>query len=159
MHNLHFLIVNAETAEEAMSNSEMELTGWGNENNWRAMLAAIPSKGKIVMGDNAPDRHDIPEFNTLAKINKTIDNLTIGTYYRDAFKRVKAGKIENSFDWYVAGTYCHKMHEMLTKAKPFNVLKHSYNEGKYDDFGVTHLSQDKPMKGQKKWVVLMDMHS
>ena len=35
MHNLHYIVVQAETPEDAMSEAETMISDWGTENNWR----------------------------------------------------------------------------------------------------------------------------
>ena len=35
MHNLHFILINADSAAEAASGVENEILDWSDENNWR----------------------------------------------------------------------------------------------------------------------------
>ena len=51
MHNLHFILVKADSAEDAASMVENELLSWGNENNWRSI-------GGIASEDGSGDIED-----------------------------------------------------------------------------------------------------
>lgn len=48
MHTLHFILVNADSAQDAASSAESEILEWGNENNWRSI-------GGIASEDGADD--------------------------------------------------------------------------------------------------------
>lgn len=45
MHTLHFILVNADSAEDAASNAENEILHWGNENNWRSISGVASEDG------------------------------------------------------------------------------------------------------------------
>jgi hypothetical protein len=48
MHNLHFLLINADSAADAASETESLILDWGNENNWRSV-------GGIASEDGSDD--------------------------------------------------------------------------------------------------------
>ena len=48
MHNLHLILINADSAEDAASSAESEILQWGNENNWRSI-------GGVASEDGADD--------------------------------------------------------------------------------------------------------
>jgi len=155
-HSLHIIVVNAKTGKEALREAESAVDGWGNDNNWRSFIMAIPAKGRRVLGDEGDGYKD---FNTLRKINAAIDNESIDESQREAFERLKTNTSNGGVDWCLAGQYCEAMYEMINKPKPFDVLKDSYKEGQYDEFGVTQCRDDEPQDGEQVWAVLMDMHS
>ena len=53
MHNLHFVMVKGDSAEDAANNVESAINSWGNENNWRSI-------GGIASEDGTDDveNHD-----------------------------------------------------------------------------------------------------
>jgi len=153
MHNLHFLVVNGKTGTDAMSAAESFVQDWGGENNWRTCFAAISAKGKVVVSE---EHGLLDEYGSLAKINKAFRALTPRSQYREAFERVKAGEPKDTFDWFMASEFCREQYEVENRPPQFNVLKHSYNDGCYDEFGVTQFNNNPKLP---RWVVLMDMHS
>ncbi len=48
MHNLHLILINADSAEDAASSAENEILQWGNDNNWRSI-------GGVASEDGADD--------------------------------------------------------------------------------------------------------
>src|SRR2546421_8608512 len=46
MHNLHFLLVNGDSAQDAASTVETAINDWGTENNWRRIGGIASEDGK-----------------------------------------------------------------------------------------------------------------
>src|SRR5262249_15532871 len=45
MHTLHFILINADSAQEAASSAESEILNWGNDNNWRSIGGVASEDG------------------------------------------------------------------------------------------------------------------
>ncbi|MBX9726454.1 MAG: hypothetical protein K2X09_04240, partial [Rickettsiales bacterium] len=45
MHNLHLILVNADSAEDAASSAASETIEWGNDNNWRSIGGVVSEDG------------------------------------------------------------------------------------------------------------------
>ena len=45
MHNLHYIIINAESAYDAAESALLEIQDWGNENNWRSVGGVASEDG------------------------------------------------------------------------------------------------------------------
>ena len=54
MHNLHFILIKADSAAEAAREAENLILDWGNENNWRCVggIASEDSSDDIENHDN-----------------------------------------------------------------------------------------------------------
>ena len=166
MHNLHYVVVNAESGEDACNAVENEIVEWGNENNWRCIGGCVSSDNEVYIND----RHSrwIPEPNhTIDMINEQVEKwLEPEQYYKDQFNKCVEGD-SSPFDWYGAKKYCKHMYEFtqtkhFMKEGKFDVLQNSFFEWSLDECGVTHidisqLKDDDPTL--KQYVVFVDMHS
>jgi hypothetical protein len=45
MHNLHYIIINADSASDAAESALLEIQDWGNENNWRSVGGVASEDG------------------------------------------------------------------------------------------------------------------
>ena len=54
MHNLHFILIKADSATDAASEAENLILDWGNENNWRCV-------GGIASEDGSDDIENLDE--------------------------------------------------------------------------------------------------
>ena len=163
MHNLHYIVVQAETPEDAMSEAETMISDWGTENNWRCFGGCVSQDNEV----HIHDRHSrwIPDENhTIEMINEDVRKwLQPDLYSKSIFDKVVSGNSESPFDWYGAKKYFEQMfyktqHKHIEE---FNVLTDEFYEWHFNECGVTHqyLSQqedDDPTN--KKYVVFVDMH-
>lgn len=161
-HNIHLVVVKAESGADACSTVETELEGWGNEDNYRIIFGAVSADNEVY--EKEKSRHYNLSPKTIEGINKMVREWVEDPYYDKEAKNVlenyAQGKPVKSFDWVNVSRWADLMHERQqvenqAKGKPFNVLEHSFFEYHYDELGVTHLSYE----GEKKWVVFVDMHS
>jgi len=168
MHNLHFIVCNADSGEEACLVAAGYVGDWGDEDNWKTMCGAISEKNEIYDakdGRNRPLADDTINF-----LNKMVgcwarDN----RYEEDAMNFMNAlvggaaarpDKL-NSQDAWALKRYAERLYQTIDlmkelKGKPYNIFKHSFFAWKFDENGVTNFVENE--KG-KKWVVFMDMHS
>lgn len=54
MHTLHFILINADSAQDAATSAEGAILHWGDENNWRS-IGGIASEDGTDDIDNHED--------------------------------------------------------------------------------------------------------
>jgi hypothetical protein len=83
MHNLHFLLIKADSAAEAASDAEDLIQHWGNEDSWRSI-------GGIASEDGSDDieNHDDGAWG-LSFLDEDEDIPKEGTYFRRAVAYVR----------------------------------------------------------------------
>ena len=158
MHNLHFVVIKADSGEEACAIVDQEIQGYGDENSWYSICGAVSEDNDVYLTDEGRFTPD-EETNTIAKINSTVLGWTSSIGYGQAAKdALESGKKVEELDtqelWSL-GQYVEFLKNKTLVGETFDVLNNSYNEFTYDDTGVTHLD----IEGEKTWVVFVDMHS
>ena len=175
MHNLHFIVVKAETGEEACDIAENHIMDWGDENNWRTMCGAVSEDNETYDAKDGRYRPD-ERTDTIAKINKCVDGWIKkdGDYYASVVKQklARGKKIENfnTSELYSLEKFAKFLYEVksLKQVKAFrrkqgekvsnkfNVLQEEFFAYFYDQCGVTQVEGENE---GKTWVVFCDMHS
>jgi len=162
MHNLHFVVVKADTAKEACKEVESEIQDFGNENNWRTICGCVSSKNKTFNYEDGRWSPTDESLNSIKKINKFISE-QIKPYKDEVIQGLESGKTTfndlKGFDWYSLEKYAKDMFQYthLKTPEQFDVLKDTYYEHSFDEFGVTNLIENTEGKGT--YVVFVDMHS
>lgn len=165
MHNLHFIVVKAESGEEACDVAESLISDFGDENSWRTMCGAVSQDNEVYDANDGrypPDE----ESDTIEKINAMVQGWIDGNdvYSSAALDALEVGKSTDEMTsqelWSMREHYNHLFHRKLayeqTDGQTFDVLKHSFNDFQIDDCGVTQSEEE----GEGKlWVVFCDMHS
>ena len=172
MHNLHFIVVKAETGKDACDEAESFISDWGNENNWRTMCGAVSEDNEVFDAKDGRYRPD-EDTNTIAKINKHIQAWLKDDFWSiTAKKKLASGKKVENFttnELYSLKKYAEFLYEVKifkqVKAyrrkegekisRKFNVLEDNFFAHTYDECGVTQAEQGEG----KTWVVFCDMHS
>jgi hypothetical protein len=74
---------------------------------------------------------------------------------------IKLSEITDSMDLYYLKQYIDNRRSIILLSNPgeFNVLEDEYKAYKYDEDGVTDLRWGEKVKGEKTYVVFVDMHS
>lgn len=172
MHNLHYVVVNAESGEDACDIVESEISEWGNENNWRSISGAVSSDNEVYIvptSESWSNSRWTPEENhTIDMINQQVEKwLEPQQQFKDLFDKCVEGDAGGAYDWYGAMRYCKHMFELaqtkhFMKEGKFDVLQHNFFDWSLDECGVTHidisqLEDDDPTL--KQYVVFVDMHS
>ena len=172
MHNLHYIVVNAESGQDACDIVESQITEWGNENNWRTIGGAVASDNEVYIVPQTTTwggSRWTPEPNhTIDMINEQVEKwLEPDKYYKDQFDKCVGGENINTFDWHGAKKYCEHMFELLQtkhfmKEGKFDVLQNNFFEWSLDECGVTHIDISQLEDNDptlKQYVVFVDMHS
>lgn len=177
MHNLHLVVVKADSAEDACSIVETELESFGNENNWRTICGAVSEKDEVFSKEGDFRGRYTPsdcETLTIEAINKMVKEWMKGNYYGDtAKKKLAKGKLDfskwNSGDLWSLEQYAKHLYQVAKikeskkhnkkagkkVSKDFDVLNDSFYAYEYTECGVTHIDYE----GEKTYVVFVDMHS
>jgi hypothetical protein len=165
MHNLHFILVKANSGEEACKKAENEIMDFGNENNWRTMCGAVSEDNEIY---NAEDGRYRPEtdYTTIEKINECVSQWTKDSFYGETAK-LKFDKGETNLDewnaielWSLSKWAKHLSEAHSYKDREFDILKgDTFYTCQFDECGVTDFTYDTNDDGDKTWVVFCDMHS
>ncbi|MEI7668605.1 MAG: hypothetical protein WCJ33_00805 [Pseudomonadota bacterium] len=83
MHNLHYIMVKADSAEDAAHNIENAIDNWGDENNWRRI-------GGIASEDGTDDIENYQEARwALSSLDEEDDVPKEGTYYSRTVAHIK----------------------------------------------------------------------
>ena len=177
MHNLHLVVVHAETPEDACVNAEDWIMDFGTENNWRCIGGCISEDNEITDMDeysrwypsytdnegnkpygsiealNEMMREHIKEDNTFLHKKELIEAIDNGD--------TKLSDITDSMDLYYLKEYITNRQSTILLSNPgeFNVLEDEYKPFKYDYFGVTNARNRQKEEGEKTYVVFIDMHS
>ena len=73
MHNLHFMIVQANDPKDACNIVETEIQDWGNDNNWRTIAGCVSEDDEVY---NTPESSRFKPsemgYDTIRKINEVI---------------------------------------------------------------------------------------
>ena len=161
MHNLHFIVLHANSGEEACERAENLISNWGNENNWREFCGAVSENNVVYKSGRGRFQ---PED------NMTIDecNKWMSVYIKDvdmgdvAQEKLRNGDTDLStwhrWELYSLKCLAEHMHESHGKnPEKFNVLTDHYYDWSFNHEGVTH---DNLHEGDgERWVVFLDMHS
>lgn len=163
MHNLHLVVINAESGFDACNRVEAELADWGTENNWRTMCGAVSQDNEVHQeGDGRYGPDD--DCNTIEKINAMVSGwVKSEPWTKSRFDRLMSGEEMTAIDWWGVRDYAKHMYEKVQHTdEDIDVLNgFTYFEFEYNECGVTQLDNgDEPFgENEKKWVVFVDMHS
>jgi hypothetical protein len=178
MHNLHIMVIAAESADEAMQAAEAHLAGWGDENNWRSIAGVIAEDGTWHDG-NGDSQYSGPF--TLEELNKELAEaieLKLDTRTRTGFAKLAEGDVEGVLEGKPAdfAILTYRMIAFVEQLRavysagllgPQNtgdrkelpcVFTTRFRPGEFAEFGVTHL-EGSGNRNEKKYAVLVDMHS
>ena len=184
MHNPHFCVIAADSAEEAEAAVEAELQDWGDENNWRSICGSVSERDEVhVTGDGRypPDDDD----NTIAKLNRYMQSLVdakdcpMETEALALMKTVVEGQQPKlAHDWWRIKQYAERMFDMhcngvgrFSPGGGFDILTNQFMDGCFDEIGVTNFVDPGPWDGEdaiamqadnpqrQRYVVFVDMHS
>jgi hypothetical protein len=162
MHNLHFIVLHANSGAEACRRAESLLSDWGTENNWREICGAVSESNSVYQSGEG--RFQPEENMTIAECNKWasvwVDDLQ---EWDVAQEKLNNGDTDLSkwelWELYSLKCYAEHMHETRSKrGKEFNVLTDYLYDWSFCHEGVTQID-DYQHEGGERWVVFVDMHS
>jgi len=163
MHNLHFIVVRANSGQEACQEADSIILDFGNENNWRTMCGAVSQDNEVYNADDGRYQPSETQWITIEKINECVNNWLkhsfLGETARKKFEKGETNLDEwNQLELYSLSKYAQHLSESIGfKHRSFNVLEDTVFEYSYDQCGVTNLLNAN--EEEKIWVVFCDMHS
>ncbi|WP_440994152.1 hypothetical protein [Cysteiniphilum litorale] len=165
MHNLHFVITNADNHEHAMASVESEILEWGSEDNWFSAFAAISIENEHIVFSNKENRFNevvTLQYNKIELIEEAINYEAELVPYLEVASQFKSNESHlTAWDYYRLGVYAKHMFEALQfKDNPYKVTNmQSFFGYQYDQFGITDFrSEEEDMPGSS-YIVFVDMHS
>lgn len=172
MHNLHYVVVEAESGKEACDKAMEAIESYGDENNWRVACGAVAATG-VTYSAGKGGRWDDAECLNLENIQQTVRRWLRDDpedhYYKTFLKviqLVNLGKPVEGLDWYCVKKYAEfkssqrwatDSHKIT--ADQFDVFKHEFRSWNLDECGVTHINTLTDVAPENQWCVLIDMHS
>jgi hypothetical protein len=187
MHNLHFILINADSAKGAACEADNLILHWGNENNWRRVGGVASEDGSDDIENHADGRWGLSYLHAQPGIPKE------GTY----FSRGLAYLHQRTTDPVALPSAPFSTHSNLrsaitklsTKLRAFDPdhsdtqnlwgigrdLKHlsaliysrrgrergdqipEFYDWQFDTFGLTDMTEDS--EGARRYLVFLDMHS
>jgi len=166
MHNLHFILVKANSGEEACKKAENEIMDFGTENNWRTMCGAVSQDNEVYnAGDGRYEPKDT-DYQSIEAINEVVKEWTKDSFYGETAK-IKFEKGETNLDewdaielWSLSKWAKHLSEAHSYKDREFDILKgDTFYTCQFDECGATDFTYDTDDEGDKTWVVFCDMHS
>ena len=175
MHNLHLVVVKADSPQEACDTVESQISEFGNENNWRTICGCVSSKDKVFEPKNDFGGRWSPKekgYSTIAELNKTVESWMKPDYKGasaiEKFKTEKDITKWNRNELWSLEQYAKQLYEVKiieeNKAfdkkegkkvkKGFDILSEEYFAYSYAECGVTNVGGE----GKETYVVFVDMH-
>jgi hypothetical protein len=186
MHNLHFILINADSATDAASEADSLILHWGDENNWRTVggVASEDGSDDIENHDDGrwglsflDDEKGIPRDGTyfsraVAYLHREITQPVVfdlphsthpdlNSAIRELSDRLRSFDPEDgkTFDLWCLGRDLKHLSELIDSRR---ALKRGegippFYRWQLDQFGLTDLTEDSD--GTRRYLVFLDMHS
>lgn len=178
MHNLHFLLIKADSAADAAAEADSLILGWGDEDNWRSIGGVASEDGRDDVenhdddarwGLSCLDREEgIPGEGTyfsraVAYLDRQIAEPLAGL--RPALARfadeLRAFDPEGEAPWEPGeiGRELERLSEHLcaSRARRLGAEIPEFCDWQLDRFGLTDLTGHS--EGARRYLVFLDMHS
>lgn len=173
MHNLHLVVCEADSGEEACSYVEAQIESFGDENNWRTICGALRSNGEAYStkeGRWEPETlESLKKSLTDAMFNNNPEQDFFGKCFQEALAKFNAKEKMAGMDWYYIKKYAEEAGDRVDAIsrhnqpdltpETFDLFTDEYRSWKLNEFGLTNIVNDDKAKKENLWVVLVDMHS
>jgi hypothetical protein len=162
MHNLHFIVLHANSGAEACERAESEIINWGSEDNWRIFCGAVSENNVVYRSGEG--RFQPEKTMTIEECNKWasvwVDDLDGGELAKIKLDNGEADLSKWELqELYSLKRYAEHLYEIRSKKiKDFNVLTDYLYDWSFHREGVTQID-DYQHEGGERWVVFVDMHS
>lgn len=172
MHNLHLVVVKADSPEDACIEAECQIEDYGNENNWRVICGCVSEDDERY--NTGEGRYPVQDTDTIKSLNKLVegwvsspDPLTVNV--RNAKAAMRRAAYPKKFkkpvtwhDWHQIAKYAEHMSSSVNyridNTIKINVLDNQFREWELVEEGITNLCDSEETTGSKKYVVFVDMH-
>lgn len=157
MHNTHYILVDAEDKETAISVADRDVSGFGNENNWYNYV-------NVFQVFNKDNYEEIKR--RLNELNKEFSQETIDRLKESVDINYRQGR------YGMLSFYSDRLDKSLNRSKqePYTVENlvnaSEYQPYEYAEFGLTNLidsnyyeENNTTIPNSNIWLVELDMHS
>jgi hypothetical protein len=187
MHNLHFLLIKADSAQDAASEAEKLIIEWGNENNWRSFCGIASEDGSDDIENHQGGRwglsfldkeegipkEGMPFHRAVAYLHREISQPvhlpcrpwsnfpTIDSALDYLSKQLAAFDADtgNTNDLWGIGRNLKHLSELIDsrRARELGEEVPQFYDWQFDHFGLTDLTEES--EGARRYLVFLDMHS
>jgi hypothetical protein len=187
MHNLHFILLNAESATEAAAEADSLILHWGDENNWRSVGGVASEDGSDDIDNHdggrwglsfLADEEGIAKEGTffsraVAYLHRSIGEpveLPFAPYstHPDLASALQAVSDTlsafdpdrgNTNDLWAIGRNLKHLSELIdsSRARKQGEAIPQFYDWQFDQFGLTDLTEESV--GSRRYLVFLDMHS
>jgi hypothetical protein len=187
MHNLHLILINADSARNAGFEAENLILSWGDENNWRCVGGVASEDGSDDIENDGDGRwglsfldkeEGIPKEGTyfsravafllcgieLPVIFPATPHSThpdLNTALRELSDRLRAFDPERGdrHDLWCVRHNLHHMSELIasSRARKQGEAIPQFYDWQFDHFGLTDMTERS--EGARRYLVFLDMHS
>ena len=186
MHNLHLILVNADSAEDAASSAASETIEWGNDNNWRSIGGVVSEDGADVIQNHEGFGYPLSFFDNEEGLPKEGNYFEKGVAF---IKRLINDPIQLNHGGYplcadmkeALAAICGRLtafdtengssHELWAAHRNLQQLEQimdgrgaiasdcipEFYAWQFDEVGLTDMTCN--TQGAKRYLVLLDMHS
>jgi hypothetical protein len=187
MHNLHFILIKADSAADAASEAENLMLDWGDEDNWRRVSGVASEDGSDDIDNHDDGRwplsfldaeEGVPREGTyfsraVAYLHREItEPVTLPSAPFSTHPDLRSAIAEladmlrafdpehgNSSDLWAIGRNLKHLSEIVHSR---NAVKHGedipqFYEGQFDHLGLTDMTEQS--EGARRYLVFLDMHS
>lgn len=177
MHNLHFILIKADSATDAATEAENAILDWGNDNNWHCIGGIAAEDGSDDIENHADgswglsfleEEKAIPREGTyfsravaflIAEITEPLTDLF--AKLRELSDRLRAfdPQIASGFELWRISRDVQDLSDLVIsrKARERGNDIPELREWQFDQFGLTDLTGGSD--GARRYLVFLDMHS
>jgi hypothetical protein len=177
MHNLHFILINADSASEAASEAESLILDWGDGDNWRRVGGIASEDGSDDINNHKDGRWGLSFLDEEVGIPKEGTHFSHAVAYlhkriMDPLADLSATLLEltdrlrafdpqsgDGFDLWRAGRDLQSLSGLVMSRDAREQGKEipELREWQLDQFGLTDLTEQS--EGARRYLVFLDMHS
>jgi hypothetical protein len=177
VHNLHLIVVNADSHEDACDRASEILESFGDSNNWSVVCGSV-SKDKGTVHSTGEGRFDPKEMleeesnavkfinnkkkttlSSLENLYQSFKNKTSMPDDLEKFPKILKdlidGKKVDSFNIYLLKDFIETKYQLANTSDEDDVWTGNFYSFKYDQCGLTNHTEH----GEDQYCVFIDMHS
>ena len=157
MHNIHYIIIEATSHEEAQSYADDIVNNWATENNWYSVISSLSFKDKSIKGETSR------KFNLNCLNEKVIrKNIEPKFKYEKPTKEKILEAFEDEKDSDYINRFMVKYYLEFLNSKKYSktddIWNANYYQCEFDEVGITNITTNDTLEDEK-YIVAMDIHS
>ena len=157
MHNLHFILVNAESAVNAANTVSINIENWGCKDNRRKICGVVSQDGEDIIENYEGGRY--PIYILSEGISET-NFFKAGLIQLHDYKKRFLENNKNFLRDLSSRTEI-EYEDISTLSKLYELQfdEIQFQSNKFDEFGLTDQRLTEPKENEKSYLVMIDMHS